>query len=106
MFTLLAQAASNNTIDIRSQATTISKMTDFSVTFEGILRVLLYIGALIAFAYMVWGGLDWILSQGDTGKVETARKKITQSVIGLVVLASVGALFWVVQTFLGLSILK
>lgn len=94
------------TIDIRSQASDITKMTRFEPALENGLRVLLFIGALLTFGYLIWGGFDWILSQGDSGKVEAARKKITHAIIGLMLLASAAAIFFLVQSFLGIDVLK
>jgi hypothetical protein len=102
----MLQTLFQTTIDIRSQASSISPITEFAPTLEGFIRALLFVASLLAFGYMLWGGLDWVTSQGDSGKIETARKKITQSVVGLVILFSMGAIFMLVQYVLGISILK
>lgn len=94
------------TIDLKSRVDEISPMTEFAPTLQGLLRMVLFVGALLTFFYLVWGGVDWIMSQGDSGKVEAARKKITHAVIGLAVLASVGAIFLLLQSFLGINILS
>lgn len=94
------------TINIKSRVDEISPLNEFGPTLEGLMRGLLFVGALLTFFYLLWGALDWILSQGDSGKVEAARKKITSALVGLAVLASVGAVFLVLQTFLGINILQ
>ena len=66
----------------------------------------LTLGGLAAVMYMLLGSLDWILAAGDKGKIEEARKKITQSIIGLAVLFSVGAITVVVGEVLGLNLLQ
>ena len=43
-------------------------------------------GAIFVLIYFIWGAIEWISSGGDKGKVENARNRITQSVIGLIVL--------------------
>lgn len=93
-------------LSLRENIDQVSPITDINVTIASFARAALIIGAIAAFFYMIWGGLDWIAAGGDSGKIESAKKKITQSVIGLVVLASVGALFLVLQTFLGINILS
>lgn len=45
------------------------------------------IGAFLLLIYLIWGGLDWITSGGDSSKTANARKKITQAIIGMIVLA-------------------
>lgn len=94
------------TINIGDRADEISLLTEFSPTIEGYIRIFLFIAALAAFGYLLWGGLDWILAGGDSGKVENARKKVTHAVIGLVILFSAALLFMIVQSFLGFSIIS
>jgi hypothetical protein len=45
------------------------------------------IGGLATLIYFVWGAVDWIMSGGDKEKVSGARKKMTNAVIGLVLLS-------------------
>lgn len=63
------------------------------------------IGALFALLYMMLGAIQWVTAGGSTGKVDEARTKIMQSIIGLAVLASMYAIFNVVEYFLGIDIL-
>src|SRR5690242_5668833 len=63
------------------------KITDLSKLIQGLLNMVLFVAALLVFAYMIWGGIQWITSGGDKGKTEEARNKITAAVIGLAVLA-------------------
>lgn len=46
------------------------------------------IGAILVLFYFLWGALEWITAGGDSGKIEKARNKIFQSIIGLLVLVS------------------
>ena len=59
------------------------------------------ISALLVFSQLIWGGLEWITSGGDKGKVEGARNKITAAVIGLIIVASSFAILQLVLNFLG-----
>lgn len=42
--------------------------------------------ALIALAYLIWGGIKWITSGGEKSGVEGARNHIIAAIIGLVVI--------------------
>ncbi|MEN8253604.1 MAG: hypothetical protein ABFQ62_04485 [Patescibacteria group bacterium] len=55
--------------------------------FVSIWRTVINIGAIILLIYLLWGGIDWITSGGDSGKVANARNKMTQGVIGMIILA-------------------
>lgn len=57
------------------------------------------IAALIALFFLIWGGIKWILSGGDKGKVEAARSTIIAALIGLVVTF---LSFFILQLILGL----
>jgi hypothetical protein len=56
--------------------------------FISIWRVGINIGAIMVLIYMVWAGLEWISSAGDKGKLESARQKMTQAMIGIIILVS------------------
>lgn len=102
MLTLISQVL----IKIGERKEEISPLNSFSTVVEGLIQSLLFFSSLLVLGYMLWGALDWITAGGDSGKIESARKKITQSIIGLVVLFSVGALFLVLQWMLGISVLE
>lgn len=66
--------------------------------------VMFSIGAIAAFLFIGIGALTWITGGGDKGKVEEAKNRITQGVIGLSILAVSWAVALLVQRFLGLNI--
>ena len=51
-------------------------------------RAAITIGSLAVIVYFLLGAFTWITSGGDKGKVEEARNKITNAIIGLVLLVS------------------
>ena len=68
-------------------------------------QTLILLGGLAALVYMLWGAVDWILSGGDQGKVESARKKMTTAVVGLAVLAASVAIVGFVGTIVQMDLL-
>jgi len=58
----------------------------FAEYFVFFWNALISIGAIMVLIFFVWGALEWISSGGDKGKVENARNRITQAVIGLIIL--------------------
>lgn len=78
----------------------------FSVLMSQVLAIAVTIGVILVLLYTVWGGLDWITAGGDKGKTEKARDKITQGIVGLVLLVSSVAIVTFVQTLLGICILS
>jgi len=63
--------------------------------------VALIIAGILIFIYLVWGGLQWMTSGGDKQKVEDARSKITNALIGLAIVAAAYALAQIIANFLG-----
>ena len=52
---------------------------------SGIVTILLIAAALIALFFLIYGGIRWITSGGDKGKVDSARGTITAAIIGLII---------------------
>lgn len=67
---------------------------------------ILLVAGLATFGYLVYGGIEWITSGGDKGKLESARNKITNGIIGLAVVASAWAVYRLIDYFLGIGLAK
>lgn len=78
-----------------------SFFTDIGDLINRALKFVMVLGALLVFAYLIWGGIEWITSGGDKGKTESARNKITAAVVGLIVLAASYAILVILLNFLG-----
>jgi hypothetical protein len=55
----------------------------FMLAGLGILDILLRLGALIAVGFVVYGGIKYVVSQGEPDKAKGALKTITNALIGL-----------------------
>lgn len=49
------------------------------------ITLLFAVAVILTLIFILYGGLRWILSQGDKKGVEEARKTITYSIIGLLI---------------------
>ena len=61
----------------------------FSVLLGSLIRLIFFIAGLFALVYLLLGGFEWVRSGGDEKKIEQARAKIVNAVIGLVVMIAV-----------------
>jgi len=75
--------------------------TDFGNMFSSILNVVMLIAAVLVFAFLIFGGIQWITAGGDKSKAEEARNRITSAIIGLVIVAASYALINLIVNFLG-----
>lgn len=69
-------------------------------------RTLIMLGGLATLLMLLWGALDWITAGGDEGKIKSARQKITQSIIGITILAGSVAIVEFVGSLIGFSLLE
>lgn len=53
--------------------------------FRNSYTIMLLITVVLSLIFIVYGAINWITSGGDKQKVESARKKVTFAVIGLIV---------------------
>lgn len=69
----------------------------------GVIGTMVLLAAIAAFVFLITGGLQWISSGGDKAKLETARNRIINAIVGLVIIASVWAIASLVFPALGLT---
>lgn len=61
------------------------------------------IAVVLSFIYLVWGGIDYIMAGGDSGSADKARTKLTNAVIGLVVVIVAWAISNFILKFFGVQ---
>ncbi len=71
---------------------------------SGAINLLMVVVALVFFFMLVWGGLRWVMSQGDKANVEIARNQITNALIGLAIVFAAWAIMKLIETLFGVSI--
>lgn len=81
------------------------KITDIGLLISRVVSVALMVAAIAVFAFLVWGGISWITSGGDKGKVEEARNRITNALIGLAIVAAAWAIMNLISYFFGVDVL-
>jgi len=55
-------------------------------TISAIINLAIVVGALVFFGMIVVGAIEWISSGGDKQKLESARGRITNALVGVIVL--------------------
>lgn len=77
----------------------------FQAFLPKLLTLGLIIGVLFFFFVLVVGAIQWISSGGDKNALEEAKHKITNAIVGIVILFSVFAILKLIENFFGVSIL-
>lgn len=60
-------------------------------------RMIFIVGMILLLAYLLWGALDWVTSGGDEEKTGKARNKITQAIVGIIIMVAGLGIFLVVS---------
>ena len=71
-----------------------------------ILGFLTVLAGLVFLLYFVFGALQWTLAGGDQGKVDTAKKQMTNGAIGLIIIIVSYGIMGVIGGALGLDLLN
>lgn len=79
-------------------------LVNMSRIISAISAMLLIISLLYFFLVLVTGGINWMTSEGDKSKLESARNKITHGMIGLIIVAAAWAIFAIAGDFIGIDI--
>ncbi len=80
--------------------------TDILQIVRAIIRFILLIAFVLAFIFLLIGGLRWITAGGDEKSVAGARGMITAALIGLVIVLLAFAIIKLVETFFGVTIIS
>lgn len=70
----------------------IQSINDVWLIVAAVVELLLRIAALAAIAMIIYGGVQFITSQGEPDKAHQARSTITNAVIGLAIAVSAAAM--------------
>jgi hypothetical protein len=81
------------------------RITDVGMLISAAVGMIMIIAALLAFFYLILGGIQWITSGGDKAGMEAARNKITHAIVGLIIVGAAWAIMLLVQNFLGINII-
>lgn len=65
-----------------------------------LVSLLFVVGVVIAIAFLIYGGIKWVLSGGDKSAVESARNHIVAAIVGLIIIAAAFFIINVVFTLL------
>lgn len=50
-----------------------------------IINAIIVVGIVLSLIFLLYGGVRWILSGGDKGKVDAARSTIVAAIVGLII---------------------
>ena len=78
----------------------------FDTIIGQVITMVLGLLGVIFLILAIYGGYNWMLARGNEEMVETAKKTITNAVIGLIVVLAAYAISWFVINAIGGATLK
>ncbi len=104
MFVLIAQAITNPAVPaVFGSVEPNVALTSIIVT---IWRTAITLGGLALLVMLIMGALEWITAGGEKGKIQAARDRMTQSVVGMLVLVGTVAISLFISSVLGIQLLN
>lgn len=80
--------------------------TDLGSFVSNTISAVILVAGLATLMYLIYGGIQWTTSGGDKGKLEEARGKLTNGVIGLTIVVSAWAVYLLIDYFFGIGLTK
>src|SRR3972149_12014150 len=77
--------------------------TNLGEIFQALLTLAFFLAGIAFLAMLVLGGIQWITAGGDAKALDAARTRITNAVVGLVIVVAAYALTAIVEQGVGIS---
>lgn len=71
---------------------------------DNIVQLIFFVAGVAFFVNFLIGGIQWINAGGDAKAMDSARNRITNSLIGLIIVVAAFALTRIIENVLGISI--
>lgn len=80
-------------------------LNDFSGIIATLIQIAFVIGVIIALAFLIFGGIKWITSGGDSKQIDGARNMIVAALIGLAIMFLSFFILNILLGFFGINLL-
>jgi hypothetical protein len=78
--------------------------TNLGRLLSNALAVIFFFAGLLAFVFIITGGIQWITAGGDIKAAQAARDRITAAVVGLIVVVAAFAITIILGQVFGINI--
>jgi uncharacterized RDD family membrane protein YckC len=101
---MLAAGIVNPILNERLQA--LSGADFISTLISNLISVALIVGVVVFFFMFISGAISWMTSGGDKAAMEEARKRVVNSLVGLVIMFTTWAIISLIEYFFGVNIIS
>lgn len=112
MLTLIAQASDlggfTPATDAYNEGSAVgtTALSNLELFLSNLIGFLTIFASILFIVYFLIGGIEWITAGGDSGKVQKARDKMVNGVIGLVVIIGAYGVIGLIGRVIGLDLLN
>lgn len=78
--------------------------TNISQLIDNLIQLAFFVAGIALFVNFLVGGFQWINAGGDAKAMQAARGRITNSLIGLIIVVAAVAITRIIENVLGISI--
>lgn len=103
--TILNPSPSGSPIVFSPPAGATSTNVDAQSLISGVVSFALFLVVILTLFFLIWGGIDWIVAQGEKQQIQNARNKVTFAIIGLVVVLSSFLIVGLVGNLFGVKLI-
>lgn len=102
MLNQVTQALAQDVVTVTRPAA--FQISDLGTIVSGGIGAAFIIAGIIVFAYLVWGGIQWVTAGGDKANVEAARTRISNAMVGLAIVAAAWAVMQILSYVFGVEL--
>jgi hypothetical protein len=103
---VLATVAMADTINIPGDVGNTLPVFTISALITWVIRILIIAAFVIAFIFLLIGGIRWIIAGGEEKAIASARGMVTGALIGLVIVLSAFAIIKLIEMFFNVTIIS
>jgi len=85
-------AISNAVLGHATASSGLNTTSSVPAIIGNVIKVILGVSGTVALIFIIWGGIQWMISKGDGGKIGEARKLMTSGMIGIAIIAAAYAI--------------
>lgn len=104
--TLIAQFGSFTSQSPLTDGAEADPGANLEIILSNVLGFMTTIGGLFFIIYFVMASVEWITAGGDSGKITTARNKMMQGLLGLIILVAAYGIVGIIGGIVGIDILN
>src|SRR3989304_10089326 len=79
---------------------------DLGSLIKILLTLAFFVAGLAFFISLLIGGIQWITAGGDTKALDSARRRITNALVGLIIVVAAYAIALILEQVLGIKIIS